>query len=88
MLKKSKHKFPKYFLPFSFLFSETKIIYVFRDIPNFSKNEVWAMTKSGKIIKKVIVKKEKCFWVKNGIYYYLLENIDDEEWELFSKKIL
>ncbi len=88
MLKKNKHKFPKYFLQFSFLFSETKIIYVFRDIPDFSKYKVWAMTKSGKIKKKVIVKKGKCFWIKNGIYYYLLENIDDEEWELFSKKIL
>ncbi len=84
-----KYKFPKYYPPFDKLFSEEKTIYAFRDIPDFSQYEIWAMTKNGEIKKKIKVKKATCYWIENGIYYYILENEeDDEEWELYSKKIL
>jgi hypothetical protein len=88
VLKTFKYKFPKYLLPFCSIFSEKKVIYVFRDIIDFYKYEVWAMSKHGEIKKKIMIDKARCYWIDKGVYYYILENEDDEEWVLYSQQII
>jgi hypothetical protein len=87
-LKQTKNSFPKYFPPFAHVFTSKKTIYVFRYMTDFYKYEVWAMTKRGEIKKKIIIDKAKCYWIDNGVYYYILENEDNEEWVLYSQQII
>ncbi len=87
-LKTIKYIFPKYFYPYSFIVSDPKTIYIFKDVQDFNKFEIIIINKKGKKIKQIEVNKSRCFCIKDGIYYYISENIDEENWELFSKKLL
>jgi len=87
-LKKTKNSFPKYFPPFAHVFTTTKMIYVFRFKADFYKYEVLVMTKQGKVITKTTVNKVKQYYIENGIYYYLLENEEEETWKLCSQRLL
>ncbi len=87
-IKQLKYNFPKFFASFHRVFSEEKMIYVFLPTSEFSRSIICAMTKDGTIKKKTEVKDGKCSWIENGIYYYILENDDTEEWKILSKEIL
>ncbi len=82
--QKRKIVFPEYFPPFRNVASDNKKIYVFRDIPEFEKYEVWVLSYKGEVLDKHKMIKQKLYSIHNGTFYFLQESEETEEWELFS----
>jgi len=81
--------FPDYFPAFEDLAVKDGKIYVFTYKRRESKREVVVMDLKGNIIKNSFVTDTgtKLYSISNGIYYYLIDNVDREVWELFGEKI-
>jgi hypothetical protein len=86
--KKEKYTFPKYFPAFNQIFIDKGNIYAVTYKKKSDKNEIIIMDLKGKILKRVFLElRGKCLNVFNGGLYYLKDNLDNEEWELFYEPI-
>jgi hypothetical protein len=86
---KYKYVFRDYFPAFQDFRVKDGNIYVFTNKRKDDQGEILVMDLTGKILKGVFVTKApltKCSISKNR-YYYLKDNIDKEEWELFSENL-
>jgi hypothetical protein len=52
-----------------------------------NQREAIVMDLKGKVLKTVFIPDEEIYAVNNGFFYYLKENEDEEEWELFAEKL-
>ncbi len=87
--KDKKYSFPEYFPPFRFYKVDNSFIYIFRDIPNFNYYQLMVIDTKGLIKNKLLINKSiKKYYIFHGNLYYLAENEDTEEWQLYSKKLL
>jgi len=86
--KKVKYTFPKYFPAFKRIFIDSGKIYAVTYKQKSNKNEIIIMDLKGKILKRVFLELGgKCLNVFSGGLYYLKDNLDNEEWELFYEPI-
>lgn len=86
--KKVKYTFPEYFPAFKRIFIDSGKIYAVTFKKKSNKNEVIIMDLKGKILKRFFLElRGKCLNVFNGGLYYLKDNLDNEEWELFYELI-
>jgi len=86
---KQRIKFPDYFPPIQFYIVMDKKIYIFTYKKEGENNECIVFDTQGKLLKKTMV---PLFYgtaiepyppdIKNGKLYQLIENVDEEEWEL------
>ena len=87
LMKNATFRFPPHFSPCRTVKADKYYIYVFRDIPDFSKYGIWIINYQGEILKRTKIPRNRIGWLHRGIYYSVIENEDSEEWELWSKKL-
>lgn len=82
-------QFPGYFPTIQYFFGDDNMLYVMTWQREKGKNEFQLFDMKGKFLKKVMIplKYQDCLSpfpldVKNGKVYQLVENMDEEEWEL------
>ena len=83
------YAFPEYFPAIQdFLIADNKI-YVRTYLSEKGKDEYLILDLDGKLIKKVFLPEAHHLFyaVKNNTFYYMIENEEDEEWELHAQKI-
>jgi hypothetical protein len=87
--RRYKYVFRDYFPAFEDFCIKDDKIYVFSYKTRENKREVIVMNLDGKILKKVFVTKRRLTMsaIENDRFYYLKENMDKEEWELYADKI-
>ena len=86
--KKVKYTFPKYFPAFKRIFIDSGKIYAVTYKQKSNKNEIIIMDLKGKILNRVFIELGGgCMNVFNGGLYYLKDNLDNEEWEIFYEPI-
>jgi hypothetical protein len=84
---KYKFFFRDYFPAFRDLMVNDGKIYIFTDNKKGDQGEIIVMSIKGKILKKTFVTNQKLCSISNDRYYYLKDNLEKEEWELFSEDI-
>lgn len=88
-LKMTEFSFPDYFPAIKdFLVADGKI-FVKTFLEKKGKEECWILTLSGKLIKKIFLPKvgQRFYTFSGGRFYYLIENDEEEEWELHYENI-
>ncbi len=86
--RKVKYTFPKYFPAFKQVFLDSGKIYAVTYKKKSDKNEIIIMGLKGKILKRVFLDLSgECLKVFNGGLYYLKDNVEKEEWELYYEPI-
>ncbi len=86
--KKVKYIFPKYFPSFKRIFIDSGKIYAVTYKKKSDKNEIIIMDLKGKILKRVFLDlRGECLKIFNGGLYYLKDNVENEEWELYYEPI-
>jgi hypothetical protein len=86
---KYKYKFRDYFPAFRDLRVKDGKIYVFTDKSIEDQGEVIVMDLKGNILKKTFVSRApwRLYSISNDRYYFLKDNLEKEEWELFAEDI-
>jgi hypothetical protein len=84
---KYKFVFRDYFPAFYDLRVKDGKIYVFTPKEREDQGEIIVMDIEGKILKNTFVTKRSLCSISNDKYFYLEDNLEKEEWELFSEDI-
>ena len=85
---KSKYTFPDYLPAFKQLYIEGGKIYAETYVTKADKTEVIVMDLKGNILKRVFLDLNgNCVMVFDNAFYYLRDNIDNDNWELFREPV-
>lgn len=89
--KKYNYLYPKYFPSYSKFTVNNNRLYVMTYTSLNSKQELLILNPKGNLIKKVLVPTTgdfvEDFYISDGKYYYVKENIDLDKWELHEIEI-
>ena len=86
--KKVKYTFPKYFPAFKRIFIDSGKIYAVTYKKKSNQNEIIIIDLKGKILKRVYLDlRGQCLKVFNGGLYYLIDDVENEDWELYYESI-
>lgn len=85
--QKAKFEFDEFYPPFYDFYVNNNKIYFYTYHKQAEKREIMVIDFKGKILETVWVPFSKIKTIDSDVYYYLQDNVESEEWELFIQKL-